>query len=119
MIGGEGALGAPVWVNISARTGSIGDNGLGGWYSYRVMKAGLNQFTKTLSCELGRKGVTVISYHPGTVDTDLSRKFVKGVDPAKLFSPDQAAAYMLAVIQGLKETDNGTFVDFAGKPIPW
>jgi NAD(P)-dependent dehydrogenase (short-subunit alcohol dehydrogenase family) len=41
-------------VSISARVGSISDNGLGGWYSYRMSKAALNMFTKTASIELKR-----------------------------------------------------------------
>ena len=63
----SGPLTKSVWVNISARTGSIGDNHLGGWYSYRMSKAALNQLTKTLAIELGRKGTLVVSLHPGTV----------------------------------------------------
>lgn len=54
-------------VNISARTGSIADNKLGGWYSYRLSKSALNQITKTTAIELGRRGVVVASLHPGTV----------------------------------------------------
>ena len=62
-----GQLSRSVWVNMSARTGSIGDNHLGGWYSYRMSKAALNQLTKTSAAELGRKGSVVVSLHPGTV----------------------------------------------------
>ena len=36
-------------VFLTARMGSIGDNFLGGWYSYRASKAGLNMIIKTLS----------------------------------------------------------------------
>jgi NAD(P)-dependent dehydrogenase (short-subunit alcohol dehydrogenase family) len=57
----------PLLVNLSARTGSIGDNHLGGWYSYRLSKAALNQVTRTLAVELGRRGIVCVSLHPGTV----------------------------------------------------
>ena len=57
----------PVLTNMSARTGSIGDNKLGGWHSYRLSKAALNQVTRTLATEFGRKGLICVSLHPGTV----------------------------------------------------
>ena len=108
--------------NISARTGSIGDNGLGGWYSYRASKAALNQITKTISVELSRGSknqIISVVLHPGTVDTDLSRDFVKGVPKDKLFSPDTSAQKLFDVITSLKVEDNGKFYDFARKEIVW
>lgn len=64
---------------MSARVGSIGDNSLGGWYSYRASKSALNQLTKTMSLECARRKLNVacILLHPGTVDTDLSLPFQK------------------------------------------
>lgn len=107
--------------NISARTGSIGDNKLGGWYSYRSSKAALNQITKTLSSELVNRHINAISVslHPGTVATDLSADFQKNVKPEKLFSPSQSAGYLLNVMRGLNRKDNGMFYDWQGKPIDW
>ncbi|XP_074567925.1 uncharacterized protein LOC141824516 isoform X2 [Curcuma longa] len=69
--------------SLSARVGSIGDNGLGGWHSYRASKTALNQLTKTISVEFGRKKdpIVCILLHPGTVDTDLSRPFQRNVPP--------------------------------------
>ncbi|TPX32745.1 hypothetical protein SmJEL517_g04213 [Synchytrium microbalum] len=96
-----------IFGSISARTGSIADNKLGGWYSYRASKAAQNQITKTLAAELGRRGVITVALHPGTVDTDLSRPFVKGTH----MSPDQAAELMFNTIESLREADNGTFLD--------
>ncbi|KAJ3111311.1 hypothetical protein HDU96_005799 [Phlyctochytrium bullatum] len=107
----------PVCASISARTGSIGDNKLGGWYSYRIAKAGLNQAVRTASVELGRKGVVTVALHPGTVDTDLSRPFVKNAP--HLLTPDQSADLLWSVIRGLKESDNGGFLDQNAKPIVW
>lgn len=65
--------------NMSARVGSIGDNALGGWYSYRASKTALNQLTKTMSLECARRKLNVacILLHPGTVATDLSAPFQK------------------------------------------
>ena len=57
---------------LSARVGSIGDNNLGGWASYRAAKAAQNSMTKTASLELKRKNIVCVALHPGTVDTDLS-----------------------------------------------
>lgn len=66
-----------VAANLSARVGSIGDNRLGGWYSYRASKAAVNQLTKcaALEFERRRQRVAAILLHPGTVDTDLSKPF--------------------------------------------
>ncbi|KAJ3064894.1 hypothetical protein HDU99_004333, partial [Rhizoclosmatium hyalinum] len=103
------------WLNLSARTGSIGDNKLGGWYSYRVSKAGLNQLTRTMAVELGRGGVGVASLHPGTVDTDLSRPYTSATHPK--LSADQSAEKLYEVVSKLKSTDSGGFFDYKGDPI--
>eukprot|EP00761_Pharyngomonas_kirbyi_P001076 gb/GECH01001077.1/.p1 GENE.gb/GECH01001077.1/~~gb/GECH01001077.1/.p1 ORF type:complete len:250 (+),score=77.08 gb/GECH01001077.1/:1-750(+) len=109
----------PVWANMSARVGSIGDNKIGGWYSYRSSKAGINQLTKSLSREFGRKGVVCVSLHPGTVDTDMSKPFQRNVRPEKLFSPKYAATSLLQVIGNLTQEDNGTFIAYDGSKIEW
>lgn len=105
--------------SITARVGSITDNGLGGWISYRSSKAAQNQALKTASIELGRRGVIVVALHPGTVNTDLSQPFQKNVKPEKLFPVDLAANQLLDVIDTLEEVDNGTFLAYDRKPIPW
>jgi NAD(P)-dependent dehydrogenase (short-subunit alcohol dehydrogenase family) len=86
-------------------------------HSYRISKAALNQLTKTLSVELGRKGIQVLSLHPGTVDTNLSRPHVKNVKPESLFTPDIAAEKMWKVIE--ETSHSGVFLDYDAKPIPW
>ena len=110
-----------VIANLSARVGSIGDNGLGGWYGYRASKAAQNQLTKTLSIELQRraKNVCVVALHPGTVDTDLSRPFHRNVPAHKLFPRDRAARQLLDIIDGLGAADTGRFIAWDGSPIPW
>ncbi|KAI8849640.1 hypothetical protein BC829DRAFT_391282, partial [Chytridium lagenaria] len=80
-------------------------------------KAGLNQAMRTASVELARKGILTVSLHPGTVDTDLSRNFVKNAP--HVIPPDEAAHLLWTVIRNLKDTDNGGFFDQNGKPIIW
>jgi NAD(P)-dependent dehydrogenase (short-subunit alcohol dehydrogenase family) len=105
-----------VFASLSARVGSISDNGLGGWYSYRASKAALNQLLKTASVEIARshRQTIIAGLHPGTVDT----AFTTGYGHDKV-SPDQAAANLLAVIDGLTPDQTGGFFDFAGKVVPW
>ncbi len=110
-----------VIANVSARVGSIADNRLGGWYGYRGSKAALNMFTRTAAIELGRRArnAIVVAVHPGTVDTDLSRPFQKSVPSSKLFAPARAAEQSLAVLDGLRPEQSGTFVAWDGTTIPW
>lgn len=115
-----------VFATLSARIGSIGDNRLGGWYSYRVSKAAEHQFIKTLSIELARKysnpryrNVISVCLHPGTVESDLSAPFKKGVKPEKLFTPEFSANKLLTVIDSINEESNGKIFDWAGEEIPY
>ena len=105
--------------NLSARVGSIGDNGLGGWTSYRMSKAALNMGTKNVSIELKRQGTTVVSMHPGTVDTDLSVPFQRNVAKGKLFEKKYAVEQMTNVLKGLTLDETGTAYDWAGEVVPW
>lgn len=117
--GKETKIAASMFVNISARVGSISDNMVGGWYSYRASKASLNQLTRTMAIELGRKGSMAVAIHPGTVSTDLSQPFRSNVKPDKLFSVEVAASQILSVIHGLKNDQNGMFFSWDGSKIPW
>lgn len=98
-----------VFAALSARVGSIGDNRLGGWHSYRASKAALNMILKTLSIEMARSHpqAIVAGLHPGTVATDLSAPFQKGVAPGKLFDAAYSAEQLLAVLDGLSPKDSG------------
>lgn len=109
-----------VFAALSARVGSIGDNRLGGWHSYRASKAALNMILKTLSVELSRTHpqAVVAGLHPGTVDTALSAPFQRGVKPERLFSPEFSAASLLAVIEGLTPADSGGVFAWDGVRIP-
>lgn len=103
-----------VFAAMSARVGSISDNSLGGWYSYRASKAALNQIIRTAAIELARTrslGICV-GLHPGTVKTPLSAPFHKSGLAVKL--PGEAATQLLAVLEGLTAADSGGFFDYAG-----
>ncbi len=111
--------GRAVFATLSARVGSIGDNDLGGWYSYRASKAALHQLVRTASIELRRRRPEAIcvALHPGTVDTGLSQPFGKaGLD---VQPPSLAAERLVAVIEGLTPAQSGGAFDHRGEPIPW
>jgi NAD(P)-dependent dehydrogenase (short-subunit alcohol dehydrogenase family) len=101
---------------LSARVGSISDNQIGGWHSYRAAKAGLNQLLHGASVELKRthKHTTILALHPGTVATS----FTEGYAANKL-TPDDAAQKLLHVINTRTTADTGKFYDYAGLEIPW
>ncbi len=113
--------GKSVFAAISARVGSIADNRLGGWASYRASKAALNMFIKTLSIEQSRSRPETIcvALHPGTVDTKLSRPFQSRVAAGKLFDPRSAAERLLTVIDGLGPEDSGAFFAWDGSRIAY
>jgi NAD(P)-dependent dehydrogenase (short-subunit alcohol dehydrogenase family) len=108
-----------VFAVLSARVGSIGDNRLGGWYGYRMAKAALNQFVRTVSIEEKRRNdrSIVVGLHPGTVDTALSKPFQGNVRPDQLFTPSRAAVQLLDVIDALKAPDTGKLFDWEGKEV--
>ncbi|KAL8508272.1 hypothetical protein ACS0TY_018745 [Phlomoides rotata] len=107
--------------NISARVGSIGDNRLGGWHSYRASKTALNQLTKNASVEFALKKdpIICILLHPGTVDTDLSKPFQRNVPKDKLFTKEFSVQKLLSIIDSAKRSDNGKFFAWDGQEIPW
>jgi len=110
-----------IFATISARVGSIGDNELGGWYSYRMSKAALNMGMKNLSIEWSRslKDVCVVVMQPGTVNTQLSAPFQANVREGHLFSPAYSAESLLEVLADMSSDQTGSFVDWAGESIPW
>ncbi|MHA7840627.1 MAG: SDR family NAD(P)-dependent oxidoreductase [Gammaproteobacteria bacterium] len=98
-----------IFAALSARVGSISDNRLGGWYGYRASKAALNMIIKNAAIEIGRKNkqAIIVSLHPGTVDSDLSKPFQENVPTEKLFTPDFAVKKLLAVLNNLTPNDTG------------
>ncbi|RKQ73706.1 SDR family NAD(P)-dependent oxidoreductase [Oceanibaculum indicum] len=111
--------GKAVFATLSAKVGSIGDNNLGGWYGYRASKAALNQLVHTAAIELkrSRPQAICVALHPGTVDTQLSAPFSKAGLAVR--PPEEAAADLLAVIDGLMPEQTGGFFDYRGDPLPW
>ncbi|WP_100644429.1 SDR family NAD(P)-dependent oxidoreductase [Alteromonas facilis] len=109
------------WVVFSARVGSISDNRLGGWYSYRASKAALNMLMKTASVEFKRrfKNASLVCYHPGTVDSPLSAPFQTNVAPDKLFTPAFTANRLVEILAGLSNDENLHYVDWDGQSITW
>lgn len=108
-----------VFAALSARVGSISDNQLGGWYAYRASKSALNMLIKNAAIEMGRryKKVSIISLHPGTVDTNLSKPFQGHVPDQKLFTPEYAAEKMLEVMNAVTPEQSGKIFDYLGKEI--
>ncbi|NOT39207.1 MAG: SDR family oxidoreductase [Alphaproteobacteria bacterium] len=108
-----------VFAVLSAKVGSIGDNRLGGWHSYRASKAALNQIVRTASIELARTrpDAICVALHPGTVDTPLSAPFAKR--GLALRAPDDAARQIVGVIAGLTPRNNGAFLGYRGSELPW
>lgn len=102
---------------LTARVGSIGDNRLGGWYSYRAAKAAANQIVRTAAIEIARKRkkAIVVSLHPGTVDTS----FTKAYSGHQRVAPNDAATNLTLVLDRLTTADNGGFFDWAGNSVPW
>lgn len=109
-----------VFAALSARVGSIGDNRLGGWHSYRASKAALNMILRNLAVETGRTHpqAVVAGLHPGTVDTGLSAPFQRGVKPERLFTAAHSAERLLGVLDGLTPDDSGGVFAWDGARIP-
>ncbi len=104
---------------LSARVGSISDNQLGGWYSYRASKSALNMMIKTASIECTRRNPksVIVGLHPGTVSSDLSAPFQKNVAKDKLFTPQQSAQHLAEVVNDLIPEDTGNVFAWDGQRI--
>ncbi|MGM0526001.1 MAG: SDR family NAD(P)-dependent oxidoreductase [Pseudomonadota bacterium] len=109
------------FAQLSAKVGSIEDNYLGGWYSYRASKAALNMLLKTASIELKRshKRLVVAAIHPGTTDTGLSKPFQKRVPKDKLYSAEQSAQRIVSVIRELEPAQSGSLFHWDGTRLPY
>ena len=107
-----------IFATLSARVGSIGDNRLGGWISYRACKAALNQIVRTAAIEISRTRpmAVVAALHPGTVATAFSDPFAASRDR---LSPPDAAQRLLSVLDALQAEQTGGFYGYDGGPIEW
>lgn len=108
-----------VFAVLTARVGSISDNRLGGWHSYRASKAALNMLLRNFAIELSRTHplAVVLGLHPGTVDTALSTPFQRGVPEDKLFTPQRSAQALLDVIAQSAPADSGSVFDWQGERV--
>jgi NAD(P)-dependent dehydrogenase (short-subunit alcohol dehydrogenase family) len=102
---------------LTARVGSIGDNRMGGWHSYRASKAAANQIVRGAAIEIGRrrKEAVVVALHPGTVETPFTAAYP---GHAKM-SPAEAAGKLLDLLERLGPAQTGGFYDYAGAEVPW
>lgn len=110
-----------VFAAISARVGSISDNQLGGWYSYRASKAALNMLMKTAAIECARRApqLKLLCFHPGTTDTALSKPFQANVPEHKLFTPAFVAERFYQLSMKLNADGELSFIDWDDQPIAW
>jgi NAD(P)-dependent dehydrogenase (short-subunit alcohol dehydrogenase family) len=108
-------------VFFSARVGSITDNSLGGWYGYRASKSALNMILKCaqIECQRRAKNISIVSYHPGTVETELSKPFQSKVPKGKLFTTDFTVMQLLKIIPSLSAEKGPHYIDWQGSVIPW
>lgn len=109
------------FATVSAKVGSIADNQLGGWVSYRASKAALNMALKTIAIEWRMRlpQVCVAALHPGTTDTALSKPFQAKVPKDKLFTPLYSAQCMLQVLDTKTPDQSGRFWSWDGSELPW
>lgn len=110
-----------ILASLSARVGSIEDNQMGGWYSYRASKAAHNMLLRTLAREwrISHRNAAVVALHPGTVASPLSEPFVTDSYGKRVLQPGECADALLGVLGGLGAADTGRFLDWQGQPIPW
>lgn len=104
---------------LSARVGSISENKLGGWYSYRASKSALNQIIKNFSIESKRTNPAgiIIGLQPGTVKSKLSEPFQKNVKKGKLLLPKDSVKSLIRVIESVMQNDSGKIFDWKGEEI--
>lgn len=108
-------------VVFTARVGSISDNRLGGWYSYRASKAAMNMLLTSAAVELARraKNIKLISFHPGTTDSPLSKPFQSNVPAGKLFTSEFVAKQLLMIVDNTEVDGKASYLDWQGETIPW
>ena len=97
---------------VTSRMGSITDNGSGGFYGYRMSKAAVNIAGKSLSVDLGKKGISVFLLPPGYVQTDMTSEQADVV-------PAVSVKGLLERLDELGTRETGTFWHAQGEPLPW
>ena len=104
---------------LSARVGSISDNKLGGWYSYRASKSALNQVIKNFSIEIKRTNshAVIMGLQPGTVKSKLSEPFQKNVKKGNLISAEESVTKLIKVIEECSSAKSGSLLGWDGSII--
>ena len=97
---------------VSSKMGSLAANGSGGSYIYRSSKTTVNQVVKCLSIDLGDRGISTLTLHPGWVQTDMG-------GPNAEITVAECAAGLKHVLQNAGTAQNGHFLNYDGTPIPW
>ncbi|NND68759.1 MAG: SDR family NAD(P)-dependent oxidoreductase, partial [Halioglobus sp.] len=107
--------------SLSARVGSIEDNDLGGWYSYRASKAAHNMLLRTIAHEwrVSHRNAVIVALHPGTVHSPLSQPFISSGYKNTVHTPADCAEHLLGVLSNLTGEASGGFYDWKGDTIPW
>lgn len=101
---------------VTSRVGSLGDNGSGGMYAYRVSKAGANMVVVNLHHDLADRAISVLALHPGMVATDLTKHYPGDF---AYISPDEAAEGIIANMDDLTRETSGRFRHANGEYLPW
>ncbi len=106
---------------LSAKVGSISDNRLGGWYTYRASKAALNMLVRGIAIEMGRvlPEVACVAIHPGTTITPLSKPFTRSLETLQVHSAQATAQNIVRQLQAVTPADNGSFINWDGARLPW
>lgn len=110
-----------ILASLSARVGSIEDNRLGGWYSYRASKAAHNMLLRTIAQEwrVSHRNAVVVALHPGTVRSPLSEPFITPGYKHPVRTPAECAESLLRVLDNLSPESSGQFYDWRGERIAW
>jgi len=101
-----------VIASVGSMLGSLSENTSGGYYVYRTSKAAVHMVMKSLSVDLQARGIIALAFHPGWVKTDMG-------GPQAPTTPEESAAGLFHVLTGLERKDNGRFLTFEGKELPW
>lgn len=101
---------------VTSRVGSLGDNGSGGMYAYRVSKAGANMVALNLHHDLSKRGIAVVALHPGMVATDLTKNYPGNHN---YIQPEDAARGLIARMDELTPESSGQFRHANGDKLLW
>ena len=97
---------------LSSKMGSLDDNTSGGSYIYRSSKTAVNMVMKSLALDVRGDGVSVVTLHPGWVQTDMG-------GPNGLINTQTSVTGLRKVIANLSLSNTGKFVAYNGQEIAW